>query len=346
MTNGDENVYRCRYRQSLIAGLAGNLGCYLALALVVVFASLAWADEPPPPPSGCGKNISFAIAEHGQPVPAIPKFALKWLGSKSRRDHFSDLCFSQIPSINVANYIVVFSTTEAAFEGLAATAHTYTSAAPDREGSETFNGYGGTWSYAYTGVVPPQTTNTLDLKRDDKPKQLDVRAFDQSGKTVSRHSLSTSSSREKLLEQVLADILGDKQQFASKKPFLSPLSVYYINCDVDGPPGKPGGESTPTEVAALQHTDQSTPGAHGEGTAKPLPPPDPELDIWSNPPGADIFLDGGYVGTTPTTLSVHVGEHTVSLRKKNFAIWQRRISVTPGKRKVAAYLEQKILNLQ
>ena len=71
-----------------------------------------------------------------------------------------------------------------------------------------------------------------------------------------------------------------------------------------------------------------------------------ELDIWSNPPGADIFLDGGYVGTTPTTLSVHVGEHTVSLRKKNFAIWQRRISVTPGKRKVAAYLEQKILNLQ
>ena len=66
----------------------------------------------------------------GQPVPAIPKFALKWLEGKSQRQHYSTICFSQIPSPSLPNYIIVFSTSEDAFEGLTPSAHTYTTAAP------------------------------------------------------------------------------------------------------------------------------------------------------------------------------------------------------------------------
>ena len=39
-----------------------------------------------PAPLACSKNVSFAIAEGGQPVPAIPKFTLKWLEGKSRKE--------------------------------------------------------------------------------------------------------------------------------------------------------------------------------------------------------------------------------------------------------------------
>jgi len=82
--------------------------------------------------------------------------------------------------------------------------------------------------------------------------------------------------------------------------------------------------------------------------AKPAAPPapDPQLDIWSNPGGADIFVDGAFVGKTPYTASIAAGEHTITLRKKDFGVWTRRVSTMTGKRSVGAYLEQKVLNLQ
>jgi hypothetical protein len=70
------------------------------------------------------------------------------------------------------------------------------------------------------------------------------------------------------------------------------------------------------------------------------------LDFWSSPTGADIFVDGGYVGKTPYSLAVTPGQHTISLRKKDFGTWQRKMLVEAGKRKVGASLEQKSLALQ
>src|SRR5579864_1816804 len=177
------------------------------LVLLVAFAIPGWTQSPSS--GSCGKNVSFAVAEAGQPVPAIPKFTSKWLESKSRREAFSKLCFSQVPSEAMANYILVFSTTEAAFQGLKAAAHTYKTTTPAHDNAPATNGYGGTWSYAYTGAAPPATTATTDLKRDDKPKAVNVRAFDQTGKTVSQGNLQAFSSRDKLLEKVLTDIVND-----------------------------------------------------------------------------------------------------------------------------------------
>jgi len=306
--------------------------------LLIATAGLGWAQAPPA--GGCGKNVSFAIAEQGQPVPAIPKFASKWLESKSRREAFSKLCFSQVPSPAITNYIVVFSTTAIVFEGLKASAQTYKSAAQGHDNASTLNGYGGTWSYAYAGVAPPATTDTLDLRRDDKPKALDVRAFDQSGRTISQDNLKTFSSREKLLEKVLTDILNDTPQAMDRKSLASPLSVYYVNCDVDAAPASPGvNDPSPAKAAAAASKPAAAPAA-------PPPPPPPGLDIWSSPPGADIFVDGAYVGKTPYSMTLAQGAHTIDLRKKDFAIWQRKVQVTAGKRRIGSYLEQKVLNLE
>jgi PEGA domain-containing protein len=298
-----------------------------AILSVTAFA----AEQSVPAPLLCSKNVSFAVAEGGQPVPAIPKFTLKWLGNKARQQSYHGLCFSQIPSANANNYIIIFSTSESTFEGLNPSAHTYTSAKPAVENTGAINSYGGTWNYSYVGVPAPATTTTLDLKRDDKPKSLYVRTYDQQGRIISRYNLNMVSSRERLLEQALADILRDSSPPPNQKPFLAPLSVYYVNCDVDGPPAQ-----TPMEPLSPRPTEPP----HKDPTTETV------LDIWSNPPGADIFLDGGYMGKTPNSQAVPPGEHTITLRKKDFATWQRKVLVTPGKRRVTAYLEQKVLTLQ
>lgn len=309
----------------------------LALALLIVVATLAWGEQTPAASGSCSKNVSFSVAEAGQPVPAIPKFTAKWLDNKSHREHYPNLCFSQIPAANLLNYIVVFSTSENSFEGLKPSAQTYTTANQPKDAGDVAS-YGGTWSYAYTGVAPPPTTDTLDLKRDDKPKSVDVRAYDQTGRIVSRRTLAAASSRDKLLEQVLADIISDAPSQGSKKGFVAPLSVYYVNCNVPDQPPNPG--MPETAAATPPPTPAATP-------SKPAPPPDPVLEIWSTPSGADVFLDGEFVGRTPYTTSVAEGEHTVNLRKKDFGIWQRKVSVVPGsKRRVGATLEQKVLVLQ
>jgi PEGA domain len=81
-------------------------------------------------------------------------------------------------------------------------------------------------------------------------------------------------------------------------------------------------------------------------TALQDPVSEAELDIWSSPAGADIFLDGGYVGKTPYSLVVPRGEHTVTLRKKDFGTWQRKVLVDAGQRRVGANLEQKTATLE
>jgi hypothetical protein len=77
----------------------------------------------------------------------------------------------------------------------------------------------------------------------------------------------------------------------------------------------------------------------------PKAAPKAVLDIWSQPAGADISLDGGYVGKTPYSLTVAPGEHTIALHKQDFGSWQRRMQVDGGTHQVGAYLEQKTLAL-
>ncbi len=64
-----------------------------------------------------------------------------------------------------------------------------------------------------------------------------------------------------------------------------------------------------------------------------------EISVTSNPSGADIELDGAFVGNTPSTIGVSVGDHTIDLRKSGYTTWERKIKVTSGKVDVSADLE-------
>jgi len=50
-------------------------------------------------------------------------------------------------------------------------------------------------------------------------------------------------------------------------------------------------------------------------------------------------LDGGYVGSTPSTIDVAAGDHTIAMNKHGYKVWERRIKVNGGKINVAAELE-------
>ena len=65
------------------------------------------------------------------------------------------------------------------------------------------------------------------------------------------------------------------------------------------------------------------------------------VSIDSTPAGADIEIDGAFVGNTPSTISVASGSHQVSLKKKGFTDWSRPLSITGGTVHVTAELEQK-----
>lgn len=54
------------------------------------------------------------------------------------------------------------------------------------------------------------------------------------------------------------------------------------------------------------------------------------LTIESSQPGADIEIDGNFVGNTPSTVSVVAGQHTITVKKKGYAAWSRTMMVSGG----------------
>ena len=50
----------------------------------------------------------------------------------------------------------------------------------------------------------------------------------------------------------------------------------------------------------------------------------------STPPGAEITVDGRYVGSTPSTLSLGIGNHVVQVSLGGFAQWKRDLTVSSG----------------
>ena len=50
--------------------------------------------------------------------------------------------------------------------------------------------------------------------------------------------------------------------------------------------------------------------------------------IKSNQVGADITVDGRYMGSTQSTLRLAPGEHTIVIEKAGFKSWQRTMAVS------------------
>jgi hypothetical protein len=75
--------------------------------------------------------------------------------------------------------------------------------------------------------------------------------------------------------------------------------------------------SAPVQAAAV------TPSATPSATAN-------ELSISSTPPGADIEVDGKFIGNTPSSVTLAPGDHDIAVKKNGFASWNRKITISGG----------------
>jgi hypothetical protein len=76
----------------------------------------------------------------------------------------------------------------------------------------------------------------------------------------------------------------------------------------------------------------SLPGASTSGMTA-------NLNIESSVPGADIEIDGAFVGNTPSAVPVATGSHQIAIKKKGFTDWSRTLNVTGGNVHLSAELE-------
>jgi len=84
------------------------------------------------------------------------------------------------------------------------------------------------------------------------------------------------------------------------------------------------GASTRAEAVAAQ--EKSVPAA----AQAPAKTSTAKLQIDSIPPGADIEVDGNFVGSTPSDVQVAEGDHAVVVKKPGFQSWERKLKSSAG----------------
>src|SRR5208337_4625616 len=149
------------------------------------------------------------------------------------------------------------------------------------------------------------------------------------------------------------------------------ITIYYK--DDDGKPrrqsytfvaaaAKPSPDTSAPAVAAqsaaapAQNAPPSPAAVPAQNTAQP-PAPNPtppapaaasvvretvKCSFASTPPGAEVTLDGRYVGSTPSVLGLSTGTHVVLISLPGFAPWKRELSVAPGSELTVNAVLQKV----
>jgi len=117
----------------------------------------------------------------------------------------------------------------------------------------------------------------------------------------------------------------------------APLFLFIHGKDITIPAG--------TEITAFVEGDMRLDMARFGGTTSPATAPtiaageQPTVSIDSAPQGADIEIDGAFVGNTPSTVNVAAGGHDIAVKKRGFTDWTKKLNVTGGSIHLSAQLD-------
>lgn len=84
------------------------------------------------------------------------------------------------------------------------------------------------------------------------------------------------------------------------------------------------------DIAKFQRTPTVSTAMSPTSTSQNINSTAGKLQLESNPPGADVEIDGSFVGNTPSDVQVSDGDHTVTVKKAGFKSWERKLRVTAG----------------
>jgi hypothetical protein len=97
-------------------------------------------------------------------------------------------------------------------------------------------------------------------------------------------------------------------------------------------PAAPGSSATAPSTASAPPSNAVAPGG---------PDAVASVQLSSDPAGAEITIDGNYVGNTPTLIKLKPGTHSISMTMHGYAPWVRSIETAAGEsRNFAATLEK------
>jgi len=68
--------------------------------------------------------------------------------------------------------------------------------------------------------------------------------------------------------------------------------------------------------------------------------PTAQISVSSTPGSADIEVDGSFVGSTPSTIDVTPGDHSIVVKKAGYKNWERTMKVNGGTINLSAELEK------
>ncbi len=102
----------------------------------------------------------------------------------------------------------------------------------------------------------------------------------------------------------------------------------YINGDIPLDPKKFATQTTasPEAGSTVQAPTDAAPAQNGNGSDAVLS----TVEIRSTPAGAEMTVDGKFMGSTPSSLRLAAGDHKIRLEKSGFKIWERTLTVGAG----------------
>ena len=191
-------------------------------------------------------------------------------------------------------------------------------------------------------VVLPKGATAIGTVTDCNPKKSMGRA----GKLNISITYARLADQEKAALRAMQDNKGGGHVGAMTGAMVAtsivffpaaPLFLFIHGKDITIPQG--------TEITAFvegdMHLDMSR-----FATAPPAPPSaapaavaQASIIVESTPPGADIEIDGAFVGNTPSTVSVAPGSHQIGVKKKGFTDWTKTLNATSGDVHLNAELE-------
>jgi hypothetical protein len=187
-------------------------------------------------------------------------------------------------------------------------------------------GSGGSYGGAMAGGARPQTAEIIktfgqrcpDVKVNNKQEKADyvVLLDHEGGKGLLRHKNKVA---------VFNRVSGDS---ITSKSTLSLGGSVQEACEAITRDWSKHGAAI--RAANVQVQEKSVPAAAPVVTPVAAATSTAKLQIDSVPPGADIEVDGNFVGNTPSDVQVAEGDHTVIVKKAGFKDWERKLKSSAG----------------
>jgi PEGA domain len=174
----------------------------------------------------------------------------------------------------------------------------------------------------YTVMLNRESRQNRGLRANSQ-----VQVANRLGDVLGTNSTRTVGNASKdACQLILADWSQHGRATVPDSPAPAPASAPVVPATVPAPAEAAKVDTAP--AAQPQPTTEAT----GSTTATPVAATSStvKLQIESTPLGADIEVDGRFVGNTPSDVQVAEGDHTVVVKKSGFKNWERTLKSSAG----------------